>query len=335
VDYVTLGSTGITTNKNGFGAIPIQRLDENESRTMLERAYNGGITFYDTARFYTDSEDKIGAALSSVRKNIFIATKAMASDSRVLWEHLEISLSALKTDYIDIYQFHNPPTCPKPGDGSGLYEAMLDAKAKGLIRHIGISNHRIAVAREAADSGLYEIIQYPLSYLSTAEEVDFIRSCTQKNIGIIAMKALSGGLLSDSAAAYAYLMQFPKTIPIWGIQFMHELEEFLSYQDNPPVLDEKANGAIERDRNELSGDFCRGCGYCLPCPANINIPMAARMDLFVRRTPEAFYLSEDLKATMKHIDDCIDCEHCKDHCPYNLDPRRMMKKSWAEYKELL
>jgi len=335
MDFVTLGSTGIIVNKNGFGALPIQRISDEDAAYLLKKAYDNGITFFDTARGYSDSEKKINLALKDVRNKIIIATKAPAVDVKTFWENLDISLNNLGTDYIDIYQFHNPPYCPKPGDENGLYDAMLEAKIKGKIKHIGITCHRLDLAIEAAKSGLYETIQYPISYLSTVDEIDFVRLCKEKNVGILAMKALSGGLITNTDVAYAFLMQFDNVIPIWGVQRENELDEFLSYQDSPPVLDEKAKQVIEKDINDLGGDFCRGCGYCMPCPVNITISMSARMSLFLKRAPPSFYFMEDLKASMLRIQDCINCGHCIKNCPYNLDVPRLLRESWADYEKVL
>jgi predicted aldo/keto reductase-like oxidoreductase len=334
LDYVTLGQTGITVNKNGFGALPIQRISESEAVFLLEKAYRSGITFYDTARDYTDSERKINLALSGVRDEIFIATKTSAKDAHTFWEQLETSLNALKTDRIDIHQFHNPPFCPRPGDDSGLYDAMLEAKAQGKVRHIGFTNHRLDIAREAAESGLYETIQYPISYLSASEELDLVRICAKKNIGVIAMKALSGGLITDSAAAYAYFLQFDNVIPIWGIQLESELDEFISYQDATPTLDDNANQVIARDTAELGGDFCRGCGYCLPCPAKINIPISARMSVLMKRAHVSFYFSDAAQKSMKRVADCTNCGHCKERCPYGLDVPKLVRENLIEFQKL-
>ena len=335
MDHVTLGSTGITVNKNGFGALPIQRVSESEAARLLRKAYDNGIEFFDTARFYSDSEKKIGMALADVRGKIYIATKTMSEDARGFWEQLETSLELLKTDYIDIYQFHGPSFVPKPGDGTGLYEAMVEAKSQGKIRHIGITNHKLHLALEAAESGLYETIQYPLSYLAAPAELDFVRLCDSRNIGVIAMKALSGGLITNSAAAYAFLAQFSNVLPIWGVQRENELDEFLSYQDKPPVLDDTLKQAIERDVKELSGEFCRGCGYCLPCPAGIEIPTAARMSLLLRRAPLTTWLSDHWKEGMARIEQCQDCGHCKAHCPYGLDTPRLLRENLKDFKTFL
>ena len=334
MDHVTLGSTGITVNKNGFGALPIQRISEGEAGYLLKKAYLNGITFFDSARDYTDSERKISLALSGVRDKIYIATKTSAKDANTFWEQLGTSLDTLKTSYVDVYQFHNPSFCPRPGDESGLYDAMIEAKAQGKIRHIGITNHRLEIAREAAESGLYETIQYPISYISAPGELKLVRQCADRNIGILAMKALSGGLITNSAVAYAFMMQFSNVLPIWGIQYERELDEFISYQDTAPILDDKAKNVIKRDMEELSGDFCRGCGYCLPCAASINIPIAARMSVLMKRAPASFYFSDMAREAMSRIEDCTDCGHCRQHCPYSLDAPQLMRESLTEYKSL-
>lgn len=329
---ITLGKTGIKVNKNGFGALPIQRISLDEARLLLRKAYNNGINFFDTARFYTDSEEKIAYALGDVRENIYIASKTMSTTTDAFWEQLNTSLRILKTDYLDIYQFHNPNFCPKPGDGTGLYEAMLEAKEKGMIRHIGITNHRIKIAMEAVESGLYETVQFPFSYLAIEEEIELVRKCKELNVGFIAMKALSGGLISNSAAAYAYLAQFDNVLPIWGVQRETELDEFLEYIKNPPALTEQLLAIIERDKIELGSDFCRGCGYCMPCPAGIEISTAARMSLMIRRAPISIYLNEQWQENMKRIEECIHCDSCKNRCPYGLDTPALLERNWVAYK---
>lgn len=332
---VTLGSTGITASKNGFGALPIQRINQDEASSLLKKAYQSGINFFDTARFYTDSEEKIGQALSFVRDKIYISSKTMATTAAEFWEQLNTSLNLLKTNYLDIYQFHNPSFCPKPGDGTGLYEAMSEARDKDLIRHIGITNHRLSVAIEAAESGLYETIQFPFSYLATENEMKLIKLCCERDIGFIAMKALSGGLIKNSAAAYAFLTQYNNVLPIWGIQKEEELDEFIAHIKNPPVLNMALSKVIEHDRKVLSGEFCRGCGYCLPCPAEIDIPNCARMSLMIRRAPTSVYLNEVWQENMRKIDACMQCNHCKDHCPYGLDTPRLLKNNLADYQKFI
>lgn len=335
MEMVTLGTTGITVSKNGFGALPIQRIGMEDAVYLLRKAYDAGITYFDTARFYTDSEKKIGEAFAGMREKVFIATKTMTTKADEFWKQLDTSLSDLRTDYIDVYQFHNPSFCPKPGDGSGLYEAMLEAKAQGKIRHIGITNHRLAVAREAVESGLYETLQFPFCYLAGEQDLELVRMCKEAGMGFVAMKALSGGLITNSAAAYAFEAQYDNVLPIWGVQREAELDEFISYIKNPPAMTEELKAFIERDRAELAGEFCRGCGYCMPCPAGIEINNCARMSLLLRRSPSELQLTEEVQAKMKKIEGCLHCNQCKNKCPYGLDTPALLAKNYEDYKRVL
>lgn len=332
---MTLGKTGITVNKNGFGALPIQRISNEAAVQLLRRAFAEGINFYDTARAYTDSEVKLGLAFEGMRDQIYIASKTAADCAEAFWKDLDTTLTNLKTDYLDLYQFHNPAVCPKPGDGSGLYEAMLEAKEQGKIRHIGITNHRLAVAHEAIASGLYETLQFPFSYISSEQELELVRKCEENGMGFIAMKALAGGLITNSAAAYAFMLQFENVLPIWGVQREKELDEFLSYQKEEPELSEEIAEVIEQDKKELLGDFCRGCGYCMPCPVGIEINNCARMSLMIRRAPSAAQLTPEMQEKMKLIEKCLHCGKCKAKCPYGLDTPALLEKNYQDYKEIL
>ena len=335
METVRLGKTGIVTNKNGFGALPVQRVSDEEAVRLLRKAYEGGMTYFDTARYYTDSEHKLGLAFEGMREKIFIATKTGATTPEDFWKELGISLANLRTDYIDVYQFHNPVFCPKPGDGSGLYECMLEAKAQGKIRHIGVTSHKLDVARECIESGLYETLQFPFSYISTEKELELVRMCKEHNMGFIAMKGLAGGLINNSRAAFAFMTQFDHVLPIWGIQKMSELEEWLSYMDQPPALDDEILSFIEKEKSELIGDFCRGCGYCMPCPVGIDICNSARMSLMIRRAPSQAQLTPEAQAQMKLIEQCLHCGQCKGKCPYGLDTPSLLEKNLKDYLEIL
>ena len=332
---VTLGRTGLTVQKNGFGALPIQRISRDEAARLLQKALDGGMNFFDTARAYSDSEEKIGYALADRRDRFVLATKTASKTAEEFWTDLHTSLNNLRTDHVDLLQFHNPSFCPRPGDGSGLYEAMLQAREEGKIRFISITNHRLAVAREAVESGLYDTLQFPFNYLAAPEEIALTQLCRERNVGFIAMKALSGGLITSSAAACAFQAQYENVLPIWGVQREKELDEFLSYIDCPPALTAELEEVMNRDRAELAGEFCRGCGYCLPCPAQIDIPNCARMSLLLRRSPAADHLSPEGQAKMARIDGCIGCNHCADHCPYGLNTPELLRRNYADYKTFL
>ncbi len=332
---VTLGKTGIAVDKNGFGALPIQRISKDEAAYLLCKALDNGITFFDTARSYSDSEEKIGYALEGRRSELYLATKTPAQNAEQFWEDLHTSLKMLKTDYVDLYQFHNPDFCPKPGEENGLYDAMVRAKEQGKIRFIGITNHRLHIAKEAIHSGLYDTLQFPFCYLATEKDVELVEKCRKADMGFIAMKALSGGMITNSAAAYAYLDQFDNVLPIWGIQREKELDEFLTYVKNPPVMTDEMKALIDHDREQLSGNFCRGCGYCMPCPADIEINNCARMSLLIRRSPSAPQLTPEVQAKMKKIEDCLHCGKCMEKCPYGLNTPKLLEENYKDYCEIL
>ncbi len=317
----------------------MQRVSEEEAAKLVRCAYEGGMTFFDTARAYSDSEKKIGLAFGDMwkdmRDKVYIATKTTATTPEEFWKQLNTSLELLKTDYIDIYQLHCAAKCYAPGDGSGLYECMLEAKAKGLIRHIGITAHKIEVAFESVNSGLYETIQYPFSYLAAKREIELVKLAAEKNVGFIAMKGLAGGLINNSKAAMAFMTEFDNVLPIWGIQKMTELEEWLSYMDETPSMDNEMQAFIGKEQKELMGEFCRGCGYCMPCPMGITINQCARMSLMLRRAPSGNWLSDHWQSEMRKIEDCMNCGKCKKKCPYELNTPELLKKNYEDYKNVL
>ena len=329
---ITLGSTGITTPQNAFGALPVQRVDMETAVEILHRAYDGGMTFFDTARAYSDSEVKMGEAFGpAFRDKIFIATKSTATTPEKLKEDLETSLRNLRTDYIDIYQLHCVKQCYRPGDGTGLYETLLEAKAQGKIRHIGITAHKIGIAEEIAESGLYETLQFPFSYLATERDIALVETCCKNNIGFIAMKGLSGGLLTNARACMAFMLQYP-VLPIWGIQRLSELEQWLAFFNDPPVMTDELAAFIKKDRDELLGEFCRGCGYCMPCSVEITINQCARMSQMIRRAPSKDWLTPYWQEEMLKVEKCIDCGACLKRCPYELNIPTLLRKNLADYK---
>jgi aryl-alcohol dehydrogenase-like predicted oxidoreductase len=332
---ITLGRTGLDINKDGFGALPVQRVDMAAAGTILLKALDAGSDYFDTARAYTDSEEKIGRHMAGRRDEFVLATKTGAATVDGFWADLETSLKNLKTDHIDVYQFHNPDFCPRPGDKSGLYDAALEAKKQGKIRFIGITNHRLNVATEAAESGLYDTLQFPFSYLSGEKELLLVKLCAEKNVGFVAMKALSGGLITDVEAAQAFMAEHDNVVPIWGIQREWELDALLAAVKKGAPLDAAQRAKIDADRKELAGEFCRGCGYCMPCPQDIQIFQCARINLMRKRAPETNWISEHWQTEMNKIDSCLHCGKCKSKCPYGLDTPALLEKNLAEYRAYL
>ena len=334
MEQIIFGRTGLNVSRTGFGCIPIQRITFDESTKLLRRAYENGVNLFDTATCYTTSQERIGLALKDVRKDIVLCTKSFAPSPEKLMENIENSLHMMQTDYIDVYQFHNPSFVPRPGGDDGMYDCLLKAKAQGKIRFIGITQHDRERAYEAVTSGLYDVLQYPFSYISAEEELALVALCRENNMGFLAMKGLCGGLLTNAKAAFAFLRQYEHVVPIWGIQKITELDEFLAYEKAPPALDGEMKRAIEADRKELSGSFCRACGYCLPCPAEIPIPMAARITFLLGRAVRESFITPEWRENMRRIDDCKSCGHCVNNCPYGLNTPELLKAQQKGYYEM-
>ena len=330
-----LGKTGLAVTKPAMGCLPIQRTEKDEAVRILRRAYEGGIRFFDSANAYTDSEEKMGLALADVRGDIVISTKSQGHDYDTVAAHIQTSLERLRTDYIDLFQFHLASRWEDID--SGAMDAAQDALAKGYIRHIGVTCHSLGFAQEAVRSGRFETLQYPFSYLSNDEEQALVHSCLDAGMGFIAMKALAGGLLSNARAVHAFMGKQEGVAPIYGIQTMEELEQWLALAEEDPSMDGELQSVIDADRAQLGGQFCRSCGYCMPCPQGIEIRNCARMDMLIRRSPWRPWFSPEWQARMNKINDCVECGRCKAKCPYHLDTPKvlkyMLKDYWAFYEE--
>jgi aryl-alcohol dehydrogenase-like predicted oxidoreductase len=323
-------------SRTSFGALPIQRVDFDTAKMILTRAIDAGITFIDTASGYSDSEEKIGYALSDRRNEFFVATKCSGARNRAeVIAKVEQSVERMKTDHVDVLQLHNPSELPDPNDPESTYAGLVEARDRGLTRFIGITNHTRSLAVEAVQSGLYDTLQFPLSAISSAEDFELAALCERHDVGFIAMKALCGGLLSNARLAFAGLRPHANVVPIWGIQKLEELEEILALEAAPPELTPALREEIDRERVELAGGFCRACGYCLPCRVDINIPVAARIGLMIRRLPTGRFASPDFQAEMEKVDECIECGDCRKRCPYHLDPSALMKTHRRQYLEWL
>lgn len=335
MEFTRLGKTDLMVSRTSFGALPIQRVPAGgPAESLLQRAFELGINFFDTARMYTDSEEKLGRAFAPLKKRdkMIIATKSTARDGAKLMGELETSLKNLQTDYVDIYQSHFCVQVPRPDDGTGVYEAMLKAREQGKIRFLGITTHRVGIAIEAAKSGLFDTVQYPFSCLATDRDLELVPACVENDVGQIAMKAMSGGLIRNTAVAFAFIRRYKNVVPIWGIQRMEELEEWIRYENDPPALDE---AALATEREALGGQFCRGCGYCKPCPAEIDIPNCARMELFLKRFAVHVYVTPQWQKEMAKIDDCRHCNACMGRCPYGLNTPELLAKNLKFYREFI
>ena len=331
MEKIRLGRTELMVTKTAFGALPIQRISKEAAAKLVRRAYESGINYFDTANSYTDSEEKLSAALMDVREQVIISTKSGATDKKTAMAHIENSIRHL--GYIDLFQFHNPAKLPDINDPDGAFAAALEMKERGYIRHIGITNHRHHVAKEAIESGNFETLQFPFCHLATEVDLEVVELCKKADMGFIAMKGLSGGLLTNAEACYAFMQQYESVVPIWGIQREEELDQWLDVTKRNVTMTPELQAVIDHDRRELAGAFCRGCGYCLPCPAGIEINNSARMDMLLRRSPYQPYLSDEWYEKMHRIENCLHCDSCKSRCPYHLDTPALLQYMLKDYEE--
>lgn len=330
---IRLGRSELIVTKPGMGCLPLQRCSDAQAVRLLQAAYDGGIRYFDTANAYTDSEKKLGLALSGVRDDIVISTKSAARTRDGVLAHIENSLKMLKTDYIDLFQFHQVESLPDPNDPNGAYAGALEAKERGWIRHIGVTSHRVNIAEECIASGYFETLQFPFSYISSERDLALADKCREADMGYIAMKGLAGGMLTNVLACHAFMNEYDNVVPIWGIQREEELRQWLDVAEEDPHMDASLSAFIKKERQELAGSFCRSCGYCMPCTAGIEIYNCARMNMLLRRSPWQQYFTSEWQAKMEKIDECVGCGLCAERCPYKLDTPNLLKYMLKDYRE--
>ncbi|MBN2583347.1 MAG: aldo/keto reductase [Planctomycetes bacterium] len=332
---VLLGNTGLTVSAVGFGGIPIGRLTDEQAVEVVTAAIDAGVTFFDTAYSYPDSEPRIGMALSRVdRERIVVASKDGSTDGPMFGRHVEESLARLGTEYLDLLQFHNMADREKweavmaPG---GPYEVACRLRDRGVVRHIGVTSHSVELAAEMIDSGCFETVQLPLNFVAD-EAASLVTHCAELGIGFIGMKPFAGGMIDRADLALRYLQQFPTIVPIPGIETLDELSQVIRLYEEPrePTDDERRRMA--ELKAEIGKVFCRACGYCQPCPEGISIPMVLRARTLAWRMPEAV-AARALSRHMAHVDRCTECRRCVERCPYGLDVPAMLRESREWFDE--
>lgn len=333
MEYTTLGKTGLTISRMGFGGIPIQKVDVCAVRTLMQALADAGVNYIDTARGYTVSERYLGEALEGMRGRFVIATKSMARTREAMARDIETSLANLRTDHIELYQVHNPSlaeleTVTAPG---GALEALLEAKAAGKIGHIGLTAHMAAVFERALDCDWVETIMFPYNIVETQGEA-LMRRCTEKNVGFIAMKPLAGGALEDATLALRFIRQNPDvTVVIPGMYSVEEAKENLAaMQDDAPLTSQELE-QIETIRMELGTQFCRRCNYCQPCTAGIGISGIFVLEGYLQRYGLGDWAKARYAAMDKKAGDCVGCGACEARCPYQLPIREMLARCKAEF----
>lgn len=331
MEYRVLGKTGLRISRLGFGGIPIQKIDAQGTKTLMPRLMEAGVNFIDTARGYTVSEEYLGFALEGIRDRFVLATKSMARTKEAMQKDIVTSLEKLRTDYIDLYQIHNPGAKDleqviAPG---GALEALQEAKAQGKIGHIGITLHSADLFRQAVEMPWVETVMFPYNIVETQAQ-ELIEACAEKNIGFICMKPLAGGAIDDAATALRFVVSNPNvTVVIPGMAEEKEIAQNVSAAADTSPLSEKEQEKIAQIRQSLGTNFCRRCNYCAPCSVGINIPGVFLFEGYYSRYDLKQWALERYAGLAKTAGDCIGCGACEERCPYNLPIREMLKKAAA------
>ena len=328
MEYRTLGKTGLKISRMGFGGIPIQKIDEEGTRKLLHEMMEMGVNYIDSARGYTVSEQYIGYGLEGIRNKFVLATKSMSRTKEAMAADIETSLGNFRTDYIDLYQVHNPSMEQLDqviGEGGAL-EALMEAKAAGKIGHIGLTAHSTAVFERALGLDWVETIMFPYNIVEQ-QGAELIHKCAEKNIGFIDMKPLAGGAIEDATLALRYVCSNPDvTVVIPGMAEVRELEQNLAACSNTEPLADEELKAMDKVREQLGTDFCRRCNYCAPCTVGINIPSVFLFAGYLQRYDLADWAKDRYSTLKVKASACIGCGKCEPRCPYHLPIREKLKK---------
>jgi len=335
---VRLGRTGLVVSRVGFGGIPIQRCSEAASIEVVRRCLDLGITFFDTANAYTTSEERIGKALARRQRDVVVATKTTARDKRGALEHLHLSLQRLRTEYVDLWQFHNvssPEALDRVLGSGGAMEAAKEALNAGKIRHIGLSSHSLDTALVAVASGRFETIQFPFNFVTDEAREELIPLAQKHDVGFIAMKPFAGGMLDDASLALKFLLQYPSVLPDPGTETVEQVDEIVDIVNGSWELSSQERRKIERIRSEVGTRFCRRCGYCQPCPHGVQIPLAMNFASSMKRFPIERIVNGWVAEAMESARECVQCGECEERCPYDLSIREVLVENLAAYDEVV
>lgn len=335
MEYTTLGKTGLRISRLGFGGIPIQRVNAQTTKDLIKSMAEKGINFLDTARGYTVSESYLGEALEGLRDKFVLATKSMSRTKETMAKDIDISLSNLKTDYIDLYQVHNPTvadldTVTAPG---GALEALLEAKEAGKIGHIGVTGHSLEVFEKVLTYDWVETFMFPYNIVERQGE-ELMKKCSEKNIGFIVMKPLAGGAIEDASLALRFICKNPDvSVVIPGMYDLKEIDQNLAACEDDSPLSEKELTDIDEIVGRLGNNFCRRCNYCAPCSVGINIPSVFLFQGYLDRYGLEDWARNRYSAMNVKAGACIECGACEPRCPYNLPIRKMLKEASEKFGE--
>ncbi len=335
--YVSLGRTDLTISEFGFGCIPIIRYSQNDAVKVLKYALERGITFFDTANAYRDSEEKIGIAFAGKRDKVVLATKTLKRGADEALGHLENSLRMLRTDHIDLYQLHQiaqEKDWQEVTGPSGALEAVMKAKAAGKVRYVGVTSHSLQMALRLVRTGLFDTIQFPFNLIEEGAKDELLAATREMGMGFICMKPFGGGVIDNAVVAFKYLRDHPDVIPIPGFESCEQVDEIVSLYSEENIINEQDLRIMEGYRSELGKRFCRRCEYCQPCPQGVMITPAMGYPIVASRMSPAVAV-EFCKNPMESVLLCVKCSACLERCPYDLPIVDILKANYALYEKHL
>jgi predicted aldo/keto reductase-like oxidoreductase len=333
MQYVELGKTGMTVSELGFGGIPIIHLDTDAAVRVLRRAFEQGITLYDTANAYRDSEAKMGLAFQGMRDKVVIATKTIRRDAATATEHIENSLRMLRTDYIDLYQLHqiaHEPEWQAVTASGGALEAVVKARQAGKVRHIGVTSHSLEMALKLVRTEVFSTIQFPFNFIESDASIDLFPLAQKLGMGILVMKPFAGGVIDNSDIVFKFLRKYEYAIPIPGYDSERAVDDVVAHYSRPKIVTEQDLALMDKYRNLLGKAFCRRCEYCQPCPKDVKITPAMGYPIIVSRMGPKVAM-EFARLAMESVPKCEECGKCIALCPYELPIPDMLKRNYALY----
>ena len=335
--YLKLGRTDLTVSECGFGCIPIIRFPKDDSIRVLRHAFERGITFFDTANAYVDSEEKIGIAFAGMREKVVLATKTLKRGAEEATAHLENSLRMLKTDHIDLYQLHQiaqEKDWLEVTGPSGALEAVMKAKAAGKVRHVGVTSHNLQMALKLVRTGLFDTIQFPFNLIEEGAKEELIAASHEMGMGFICMKPFGGGVIDNAAVAFKYLREHPSVIPIPGFESCQQVDEIVAHYAEANRITDQDLAIMENYRGELGKRFCRRCEYCQPCPQGVMITPAMGYPIVAARMSPSVAV-QFCQSSMESVLLCNGCGACLERCPYELQIPEMLKANYELYERHL
>ncbi|MFH1031832.1 MAG: aldo/keto reductase [Chloroflexota bacterium] len=335
MEKVRLGKTEMMVSKLAFGGIPIQRCPGDEAVSVVRRCIEKGVTYFDTANGYTNSEGDIGKAIVGCRKDLILASKTRGRNRKEVENHLKLSLERLGVDYIDLYQFHDVSkfeTLEQILAPNGPLDTLKDAKKAGKIRHIGVTCHSMDVAKEAVKSDRFETIMFPFNFITCEPADELLPLAKKHDVGFLAMKPLNGGVIENVTIAFKYLLKFPDIVPVVGIEKTREIDEIVNILEGSRKITRAEQKEMQRLKDELGTRFCRRCDYCQPCTEEIPISTVLGVPALFKRVPPEVAFSPMFSAPMDKATNCAKCGNCEARCPFGLPIMEMIEKNSNFYQ---